>query len=84
MPESKGRFRPKARVPEDPAAPKIVGPSPRWLAPLMVTLFLLGLLWIVISYLVPDLPLIEALGSWNMLIGFVLIMGGFVVSTRWR
>lgn len=84
MPESKGRGKPKPR--SDVSATKGASPtvSPRWLAPLMVTLFLLGLLWIVVYYLAPSLPLISDLGNWNMLVGFGLIMGGFVLSTRWR
>lgn len=84
MPESKGRRKPKARMPVDPvqeAQPKV---SPRWLVPVMLACFLLGLLWIVVYYLVPTLPIMSDLGSWNMLIGFGLIMVGFGLSTRWR
>lgn len=84
MPESKGRGKPKPPSAVDGSKKVAPSPSPKWLAPLMVTLFLLGLLWIVVYYLAPSLPLIADLGNWNMLIGFGMIMGGFVLSTRWR
>lgn len=84
MPESKGRGTPKQRT--APAVPKkdIPTTSPRWLAPLMVACFVLGLLWIVLYYIVPGMPVMSDLGSWNMVIGFGLIMVGFGLSTRWR
>ncbi len=84
MPESKGRRKPKPRIPVDPAAQAAPATSPRWLVPVMLTAFLLGLLWIVLYYLVPTMPVMSELGSWNMLIGFGLIMVGFGLSTRWR
>lgn len=84
MPESKGRGNPKPRLPEDPAVKDVPLTSPRWLAPTMVALFVIGLLWIVLYYLVPDLPVMSDLGNWNMLIGFGLILAGFALSTRWR
>lgn len=84
MPESKGRGTPKPRIPQDPAKKAPATASPRWWAPLMVGLFVAGLVWIVLYYLAPTLPLLSALGNWNMLVGFGLIMGGFAMSTRWR
>jgi len=50
----------------------------------MVAFFLIGLLWIVLYYLAPAMPVIGALGSWNMAIGFGFILVGFALSTRWR
>lgn len=58
--------------------------SPRWLAPLMVTAFLLGLIWIVIFYVSGTRYPIPNIGSWNMLIGFVFVGFGFTLATRWR
>lgn len=61
-----------------------IGPRP-WIAPLMVTLFLIGLAWIVVFYITRgDLPLMSELGNWNLLVGFAFIAAGFVVSTKWR
>lgn len=84
MPESKGRGKAKPRVPVDPARAAMPATSPRWLAPTMVALFVIGLLWIVAYYLAPSLPVMESLGNWNILVGFGLIMAGFALSTRWR
>jgi len=54
-------------------------------APLMVTLFVLGLLWIVVFYIAgQDIPLMSDLGNLNLAVGFGFIAAGFVVSTQWR
>lgn len=58
--------------------------SPRWLAPVMVTSFLIGLVWIVAYYIAPDAPVISSLGWWNVLIGFGFFALGFILSTRWK
>lgn len=84
MPESKGRGKPKSRLPSEVGQSATPGPSPRWWVPLMLTCFLLGLLWIVAYYLVPTAPVFVRLGNWNMGVGFGLIMIGFALSTRWR
>lgn len=84
MPESKGRRSPEYRpAPRTDDLPK--GASPRWFAPVMVGLFLFGLLWIVAYYLAPTkIPVMKDLGNWNMGVGFAFIMAGFMMSTRWR
>ncbi len=84
MPESKGRGVPKPQARKEPGAKEVNDASPRWLAPTMVTLFVVGLVWIVLYYLVPDMPGLSTLGNWNLLVGFGLILGGFTLSTRWR
>jgi hypothetical protein len=83
MPESKGRSNPKYQPPE-PSKKADKGPSPRWLVVAMIAFFLVGLLWIVVYYLAPSAPLVSSLGAWNMVIGFGLILVGFLLSTRWR
>jgi len=50
----------------------------------MVTLFLLGLLWIVVFYVTQGSLPISPLGNWNLVIGFGFIIAGFVLSTQWR
>jgi uncharacterized membrane protein len=84
MPESKGRGVPKSRP--APTVPKKDVPttSPRWLVPVMLACFLIGLLWIVLYYIAPGMPVMSSLGRWNMVIGFGLIMVGFGLSTKWR
>lgn len=58
--------------------------SPRWLVPLMVALFVLGLLWIVVFYLSEQRYPLAEMGNWNMGIGFALIAAGFALATQWR
>jgi hypothetical protein len=51
----------------------------------MVTLMLLGLLWIVVFYVAGDrIPFMSVIGPWNFAIGFGLMVAGLVMSMRWR
>jgi len=88
MPKSKSRkSKEPAYTPPPAKAPESfqVG-NPVWLAPAMVTMFILGLLWIVVFYLVgSQVPLMSDLGNLtNVLIGFALIGIGFALATRWK
>jgi len=58
--------------------------SPRWLAPTMITAFLIGLFWIVIFYVSQTQYPIPDIGAWNMVVGFAFIGVGFSLATRWR
>ena len=90
VPESKKRKAAgSTRRPAD--SPKTVqkkGPSPRWLAPLMLVLFGVGILWLVVYYLtegrMAGLPGVGEIGNWNLLVGFAFIIAGFVLATQWR
>ncbi|WP_431043297.1 cell division protein CrgA [Streptomyces sp. P1-3] len=55
-----------------------------WVAPLMLAMFLLGLVWIVLFYVTDAQLPIEAIGNWNIVVGFGFIAAGFVVSTQWK
>ncbi|PZR53172.1 cell division protein CrgA [Xylanimonas oleitrophica] len=94
MPESKSRkkktvvARPQdagdqpAKIPGKPQG------NPPWLVPVMLGLMLLGLAWIVVYYLTSaraggGFP-VPPLGAWNLLVGFVLIIAGFALTTRWK
>ncbi|MGL5859509.1 MAG: cell division protein CrgA [Angustibacter sp.] len=82
MPES--RNRKKADYTPPPVRSSGPRQSPVWYAPLMVVMFVIGLAYIVVFYLTSgELP-VEAIGSWNVVIGFGIIMVGFVLATRWR
>ncbi len=87
MPESKRRKRDDYTPPVDKSERKPVkfGSEP-WVAPTMVALFVIGLVWIVLFYIAgPDIPIMKDLSALvNVLIGFAFITAGFVVSTRWR
>jgi hypothetical protein len=58
--------------------------SPKWLAPVMLANFLLGLAWIVVYYITQTKYPVPNLGAWNMGIGFVFVGIGFTLATRWR
>jgi hypothetical protein len=55
-----------------------------FIAPLMLALFLVGLVWIVLYYVTSAAYPISALGNWNIVVGFGFIAGGFAVSTQWK
>ncbi len=88
MPKSKSRkTKESAYTPPPTKVPESfkVG-NPVWLAPAMVTMFILGLLWIVVFYLIgSQVPIMSDLGNLtNVLIGFALIGIGFGLATRWK
>jgi hypothetical protein len=90
VPESRKRKRPERahRPAAGAAVTKKKGPSPRWLAPLMLVLFGIGVLWLVVFYLTEGrmggAPGISDLGNFNLLVGFAFIVAGFGLSTQWR
>ncbi|MFC7403932.1 cell division protein CrgA [Georgenia alba] len=60
------------------------GTSPRWWAPTMVTLMIIGLVCVVMTYLMKgELP-VPGLGNWNLAIGFGVMLCGFFMTLRWR
>lgn len=84
MPKSRVRRKETFTPPPKPVDPS-TKMSPRWLAPLMVACFLIGLAWIVVYYLAgSDLPLMGDLGNYNLLIGFGFMGAGFALATQWR
>ncbi|MEU6407718.1 cell division protein CrgA [Microbispora sp. NPDC046933] len=46
----------------------------------MAASWIVGILWIVVYYVDPTLPVIGELGNWNLLIGFVLLILGVVFA----
>ncbi|HZK06404.1 MAG TPA: cell division protein CrgA [Actinomycetaceae bacterium] len=91
MPESRKRKKApvqhregfEKQAPEEPKA------SPKWWAPTMSTLMIVGLLWIVVTYLTKfqyPLPLLAPLaaGNGNLIFGFVVLLAGFLMTLRWR
>jgi hypothetical protein len=87
VPESKGRKTKAAYTPPPPKKERGTGvfASGRWVAPTMVTLFVIGLAWIVVYYIAPTNALMAPLGGlWNVIIGFTFIAAGFIVATRWK
>jgi hypothetical protein len=87
MPKSKLRKKvQKQHAHEEQVHAVEAGPveSPKWLAPVMVTNFLVGLIWIVIFYVSQTRFPISGIGAWNMIIGFSFIAVGFSLATKWR
>lgn len=83
MPESKPRRRP-AKGPAATPASKAQQPNAAWFLPVMVTLMLLGLVWIITYYTSDGGFPIPNIGNWNIAIGFGIALAGFMMTTRWR
>jgi len=82
VPKSRGRQKPAYTPPPVRSAKKKV--SPPWVAPLMLGLFLVGILWLILFYVTNGSIPVSALGNWNLIVGFAFIIAGFGVSTQWR
>lgn len=81
MPESRSRKKPAYIPPPAKAAPQT---NPVWLVPVMLSLMVLGLVWIVVTYITQSQFPVPGIGQWNLAVGFVLIITGFGLTTRWR
>ncbi len=85
MPESKKRKKVAYTAPPLPSSARRRKPSPVWLAPLMLAMFAIGIVWLVTFYIAgADMPLVGGLGGSNLFIGFGFIIVGFGLSTQWR
>lgn len=83
MPASKRRKKATTSTHVD-RSPGFKEPSPRWWAPVMVTLMIIGLLWVVTFYLTASVYPIPGIDYWNLGIGFGLMLIGFAMTTNWR
>lgn len=81
MPESRRRKKAPG-VPRSPEARRVGNPS--WWAPVMLTLMIVGLVWVVVTYIAQSAYPVPGLGSWNLAIGFGLILVGFGMTMRWQ
>ena len=82
MPESRSRKKAAYTPPTSTAsAPK---PNPVWWVPVMLGLMILGLIWVVTTYMSSSQYPVPGIGSWNLLAGFGLMLVGFAMTTRWR
>ena len=82
----KSRIRKKADFTPPPAkqATSIKLTSRSWVAPVMLALFAIGLVWIVVFYVTDGSMPIESIRNWNIVLGFGFIAAGFGVSTQWK
>lgn len=57
----------------------------KWVPPLFITCLLLGVAWIVVANVAAaNIPFMVTLGTWNILIGMILIAASFVLMTLWK
>ncbi|GAA3908129.1 cell division protein CrgA [Streptomyces gulbargensis] len=82
----KSRIRKKADFTPPPAkqAANIKLTNSSWVAPVMLALFAIGLVWIVVFYVTDGSLPVESIRNWNIVVGFGFIAAGFGVSTQWK
>ena len=73
---------PAASTRYTPRSTSMHAPSPKWLAAVMLALFVIGLLVIFLHYV--DLFLPGAASNWWLLGGLGLILGGIIAATQYR
>lgn len=79
MPESKRR-KPKSTGPTPPKhhpTTKEKDPSPRWYVALMAGLMAVGVILVLIRFVFQT-------EQWLLLVGLILISGGFIMTTNYR
>lgn len=73
---------------EEDEAPdrRITGPGTRrWVAPTFIVVGLLGVAWLVVYYIAGrDMPVMNKLGDWNILIGMGLMAASLGLSMLWK
>jgi hypothetical protein len=86
VPESRSRKKAKSQASSSGTpVPKKAKGGGRWVAPMMVTLLVVGLLWIVVFYLAgSDIPVMSDLGYWNLGIGMGMILLGLITAMKWE
>lgn len=81
MAVSKKRQTEAYKVPRKLTKPQ--SENPKWLVPTIVTLLILGTLWIVVYYIMAsDFPL--HIRYWNVVIGFGAMLAAMGLLTRWK
>ncbi|MEZ7897860.1 MAG: cell division protein CrgA [Flaviflexus sp.] len=59
--------------------------SPRWWAPLMVTLMVIGLIIVVTAYVTSgNYPIPFSNGNYNLFLGFGVMLVGFLMTMGWK
>jgi Cell division protein CrgA len=81
VPKSRVRTKSVYTPPPRSAKAKV---SPPWLVPTMLGCLIVGLVWIVVFYVSQQAYPIGAFGPANLVVGFVFLIAGVVLSTRWR
>lgn len=88
MPKSKVRKKDVYTAPADrrtPVKARMAGPSNPVYVSVMLGMMIIGLAWLVVTYIASDkIAFMNSLGSWNFAIGFALMIGGLLMTMRWR
>lgn len=88
MPKSKVRKKAVYTAPTDRRTPvkvKSAGPSHPIYVGVMLGVMVLGLAWLVVNYIAGEsIPFMSGLGNWNFAVGFALMIGGLLMTMRWR
>lgn len=91
MPKSKVRKKKDYTPPPAGRTPvRVAGPTHPVYIGVMIAMWVIGLAWLVVSYLAgpgssgAQVPFMVPLGNWNFLIGFSLIVIGLLMTMRWR
>ncbi len=84
MPESRSRKKKSSYTPPATSTKSDKKSNPPWLVPTMVTLMVVGLLWVVVTYMFSAAYPVPGIGNANLAIGFALIIAGFTLTTRWH
>ena len=85
MPKSKVRRKPLYTPPPQASAARAAGPSHPAYVAIMLIVGVLGLAWLVVNYLAAEqIPFMAALGGYNFLIGFGLIVVSLLMTMKWR
>lgn len=86
--DKKSREEHRRKVTEQDEVPdswtKGIPLSPSWWAPTFVTLLIVGLVWLVVYYFTGTRFPIPGIGYWNLVVGIVIMMTGFIMTLRWK
>lgn len=55
-----------------------------WFKPVMFGFMAVGFLWVIVYYISGMKLPVPTLGPWNIVIGFVVMFIGFIMTTRWK
>lgn len=80
----KSRKRKKATYVPPASTSESKAQSPQWYVVTMLALMGIGVAWVVVTYLTETRWPIAALGQWNLAVGFLLLIAGFGMTTRWK
>lgn len=56
----------------------------RWFVPTFIALLVVGLAWVVTNYITAGSYPIPKIGNWNLLIGFAIMLVGFIMTMWWN